>query len=88
VAETEGRRDFWSARENGGIPRLDPENFHHGRGEKGAVSPMQTFIVPILEISFTKFTCIHAIPEAFSKSTIYATPLAITQRRRARKGRC
>jgi hypothetical protein len=53
VAEREGRRDFWSARENGGIPRLDPENFHHGRGEKAAVSPMQAFIVPILEISFT-----------------------------------
>jgi len=66
-----------------------PDNFPFDRGkEKWEWQPHTNIHSSILEISFTKFTCIHAIPDTFSKAKFYATPLSITQRRRERKGRC
>jgi hypothetical protein len=35
---------------------------------------MRSFIIPILEIWFTKLTCFHAMPNTFSKQNFMLHP--------------
>ena len=51
-----------------------PDNFPFDRGkEKGEWQPHTNIHSSILEISFTKLTCIHAMPNTFSKAKFYVS---------------